>query len=101
MEFILVCVRGSSKHLSKAKTVLTPAGKAFLTTITKVQPLTWVNQFEAFAINGISGLPSLYLWYKEGWHQIFYSTGVLHNHELRKDEMKGHIREALRAQIGK
>jgi hypothetical protein len=34
---------------------LTPAGKAFLTSVMKVQPLTLVNQFEAFAINGIAG----------------------------------------------
>lgn len=61
MEFIMVCVRSSARHLSKTVTFLTPAGKAFLTAVTKVQPLTWVNQFEAFAINGISGLSLIYL----------------------------------------
>src|SRR5882724_2898964 len=56
MEFIMVSVRSSARHLSKTVTFLTPAGRNFLTTVTKVQPLTWVNQFEAFAINGIAGL---------------------------------------------
>jgi len=79
IEFIMVCVRSSARHLSKSVTFLTPAGKGFLTSITKVQPLTWVNQFEAFAINGIAG--------------------VLHNHELCKDSMKANIRETLRNQI--
>ncbi|KIM74380.1 hypothetical protein PILCRDRAFT_14526 [Piloderma croceum F 1598] len=79
MEFILVSVRSSARHLSKTVTFLTPAGRAFLTSVTKVQPLTWVNQFEAFAINGIAGM--------------------INNHELRKDEMKGHIVETLRDQI--
>jgi hypothetical protein len=74
-----------------------------LTTVTKVQPLTWVNQFEAFAINGIAGLLHvlIYLPTTTDIINLFCSAGVLHNHELRKDEMKGHIRETLRAQIGK
>jgi hypothetical protein len=80
VEFIMVCVRSSARHLSKTVTFLTPAGRNFLTSVTKVQPLTWVNQFEAFAINGIAG--------------------VVHSHELRKDSMKADIRETLRNQIG-
>ena len=80
IEFIMVCVRSSTRHLSKTVMFLTPAARGFLTSVTKVQPLTWANQFEAFAINGIAG--------------------VLHNHEQRKDSMKADIRKTLRSQIG-
>ena len=80
IKFIMVCVKSSARHLSKMVTLLTPAGRDFLTSITKVQPLTWVNQYETFAINEI--------------------TGMLYNHELRKDSMKADVHETLHNQIG-
>ena len=71
IKFIMVCIRSSTRHLSKMITLLTLTGRDFLTSIAKVQPLTWVNQYETFAINEI--------------------TGMFHNHELCKDSMKaGH-----------
>jgi hypothetical protein len=60
-------------------TFFTPANKGFITTIMKVQPLTWVNQFQAFTINGIAG--------------------VFHNYELCKDLIKADIHETLCNQI--
>jgi hypothetical protein len=81
IEFIMVCVRSSTRHLLKTVMFLTPATRGFLTSITKVQPLTGVNQFEAFAINRIAG--------------------VLHNHKQHKDSMKADIRKTLHSQIGR
>ncbi|KAF7970544.1 hypothetical protein HWV62_23711 [Athelia sp. TMB] len=80
MEFLFIATTGSTRKVAITDTFLTPSATAFITTVTKTNPSDWIASFEAFAVNGVSGL--------------------LHNHELRKDNMKSHIRETLRDQIG-
>ena len=54
-EAILFVVKSNPKHHSKPVLLLTPKAETFYGTILAQEPKSFMTQFEAFAINGVTG----------------------------------------------
>ncbi|KIM81189.1 hypothetical protein PILCRDRAFT_504494 [Piloderma croceum F 1598] len=79
IEIILYGVRGNPAHHSAPVLLMTPKAETFIGTVLGLKGSLVLTQFEAFALNGL--------------------TGVLRSHEERRNFMKSYISKTIKEQI--